>query len=295
MTDAFQVAVVGSINRDVVGGHGVRSRRGWGGILFNVAALLRHGGRRMRVCPVAFLGTDAQGPVGSWLARQDHVQTEALIPLNRRGNLCRLRYRGPDDREERLLYRVPPLTWPHLRPALRSDLTLVNFISGCDVVIRDLERLRREYHGAIYIDVHSLLLGRRRDGTRYTRRPAHWKRVIDCGDMIQFNEREFEILSRARPGIEAIRDWAESVLTPGRCRSLTVTRGAHGAVCFVRHGRTWRHREFESPKRRPIADPTGAGDTFSGAWIARWLSSQDPYEASQFATRAAAIPARPPI
>ncbi|MBD3297719.1 MAG: hypothetical protein GF341_03610 [candidate division Zixibacteria bacterium] len=295
MSNALHVAVVGSINRDDVAGTGIRNRHGWGGILFNVAALLRHGESQLTITPIAHLGTDAKQPVEGWLARHRQINTDGLVPLNRRGNLCRLRYHGPDHRDERLLYRVPPLTWTRLRPALTADITLINYISGRDVAIRDLERFRREYRGTIYIDVHSLLLGRRGDGTRYERRPAHWKRMIDCADVIQVNEREFEILSRRTAGTDAVRDWANTVLWPGRCRCLIVTRADRGSLGVFRKGRGWQMREFESGRRQPIPDPTGAGDTFSGAWIAKWLADRDPYTATHFATRAASRPARPPI
>ncbi len=295
MSNVPHVAIVGSINRDDVAGEGIRNHRGWGGILFNVAALLRHGGSPLTITPIAYVGTDAQQPVGNWLSRQPRVDTSGLVPLNRNGNLCRLRYRDPDHRDERLLYRVPALTWSRLQPARTADTTLINYISGRDVAVRDLERFRRAYRGTIYIDVHSLLLGRRQDGTRYERRPAHWKRVIDCADVIQVNEREFEILSRRFSTVEAIRDWADSVLLRGRCRCLIVTRAHRGSLCVSRRGRDWQMREFASGRREPIPDPTGAGDTFSGAWIAKWLADRDLDGATHFATRAASRPARPPI
>lgn len=280
------IAIIGGINRDEVRTLDGRMRKGWGGILYNIAALKRFGARNLTIRPIALLGRDAQKPVGHWL-KQQQADTGALIPLNRRGNLCQLRYNDSDHRDERLLHVVPSLRYPHLRPALDSDLILVNFISGHDVAMSALQRLRAEYDGPIYIDIHSYLLGRHRDGTRFSRRPKNWLKIVACADFLQMNEIEFTTLSDAVADPESVRKWARDVLPPLRCQCLTVTLAARGAFCAVRQGRGWQITHCPSRPRPKGNDPTGAGDVFAGAWIASWLTDRNPVGAARNSARRA--------
>lgn len=277
---ACTISIIGGINRDEVRTLDGRTRKGWGGILYNIAALRRFGPRNLTIRPIAFLGSDARKPVGHWLRKLPRVATSALISLNRRGNLCKLHYTDADHRDERLLHVVPSLKYQHLRPALGSDLILVNFISGRDVSLSALQRLRKEFAGPIYLDIHSYLLGRHRDGTRFSRRPKNWRQVIACADFLQMNEIEFTTLSGMVADPDSIRQWARTTLTLLRCQSLMVTLAARGAFCATRQGRGWRIVHCPSKPRPQGSDPTGAGDVFTGAWIASWLVRDDTISAS---------------
>jgi sugar/nucleoside kinase (ribokinase family) len=155
--------------------------------------------------------------------------------------------------------------------------------------------LRREYDGPIYIDIHSYLLGRRRDGTRFSRLPQGWQRVVANADILQMNETEFMILSGEAPRPAGVRRWARDTLTPLRCRCLLVTLGQQGAYTIARRGRSWAVAHSPAAKRSPETDPTGAGDTFTGAWISHYLKKADPLAATRSAARRAANPTRPVI
>lgn len=284
---ANTISIIGGINHDEVRTLDGRTRKGWGGILYNIAALQRFAPRNLTIRPIAFLGSDAERSVGNWLNHLPRIDPSALIPLNRRGNLCKLRYIDPDHRDERLLYVVPSLKYAHLRAALDSDLILVNFISGRDISLSALQRLRAEYAGPIYLDIHSYLLGRHRDGARFSRRPKNWREVVACADFLQMNEIEFTALSRVEPNPESVIQWARNVLTPLRCQCLMVTLAARGALCASRKGRGWRIVHCPSRRRPQASDPTGAGDVFAGAWIANWMGEHDPASACLEAARRA--------
>jgi hypothetical protein len=289
------VAIIGGINRDEVRGLDGRLIRGWGGILFNIAALRKFGPRTMTILPIAYLGRDARRRVGRWVRALPQVDLGALIPLEQRSNVCRMQYHSPTDRRESLHHVVPALKFTDIRAACRADLILVNFISGRDVTLRALERLRDEYDGPIHIDIHSYLLGRRRDGSRFRRLPQGWLRVVTCADILQVNETEFAILSRAEPEPRAVRTWAREILTSLRCRCLLITLARRGAYAVIRRGRTWSLTHFPATSRPRNIDPTGAGDTFTGAWIPDYLLRRDPLAATRLAVRRAARPTRPAI
>ena len=282
------IAVIGGINRDEIRMVDGTLRRGWGGILYNITALRKYGSPNLTIYPIAFVGRDATTPVGHWLNGLPGVDCSGLIPLNRKGNLCKLRYRDAQSRDERLLHVVPSLKFSHVPPALGADIILMNFISGSDISHTAFERLRTEFDGPIYLDIHSYLLGRHRDASRFSRRPKNWRRVLACADFLQMNEIEFATLSGTAPSPDSVRNWARSVLTPLRCRCLLVTLGARGAFCAVRTGTGWKVNHCPAGPRPRGADPTGAGDVFAGAWIASWLDGQDPVKATRAAARIAA-------
>ncbi|MBI5867993.1 MAG: carbohydrate kinase family protein [candidate division Zixibacteria bacterium] len=288
-----RIAIVGSINRDEVWTEQGQHRRGWGGILYNVAALAQHLPAQATVLPIARLGRDAQRPVGRWLQTLRQVDTSGLLPMARVGNLCEMRYKNADERHERLLHRVPPLKYSDLRPALTAELILVNFISGNDITIGALERLRRDYRGLIYMDIHSYLLGRHHDATRFARRPTGWRRILPCADVLQMNEVEFATLSGQTASSESVLKWTNEIIASMKCRCVMVTLGALGSYCLTRWKGRWRLRHFPSGHRPRGADPTGCGDTFSGLWIASWVRSSNLLECARIATAGAARPIRP--
>jgi len=292
---AARIAIIGSINRDEVWDDHGNQRRGWGGILYNVAALARFAPRGTTLLPIAHLGSDARVPVGRWLRSLLQVDNSALLPLARPGNLCQMRYISPDQRREKLLNRVPAISHHALLPALSADVALINFISGADVGIATLERFRREFHGSIYMDIHSYLLGRRRDATRFARRPTGWRQVISCADVLQMNEIEFATLSSRDIDRGVVQTWAGDVLTPLRCQCLLVTLGAAGAFCLTRAHRKWKLQHLRSGRRPAGIDPTGCGDTFSGLWLSTWLKGLDPFACARIAAHGAARPVRPAV
>jgi hypothetical protein len=289
------VAIIGGINRDEVRGLDGRVRKGWGGILFNIAALRKFGPSTMTLLPIAHLGRDAIRPIGRWLRTLPRVDLSSLVLLDRPGNLCRMRYHLPETREESLHHVVPALTFAYVRAAVSADLILVNFISGRDIALPALERLRREYDGPIYIDIHSYLLGRRKDGTRCPRLPQGWRRVVACADILQMNQTEFAILFGEAPSPAGVRKWARDTLSPLRCRCLLVTLGQHGAYVVIRRGREWAVTHCPAATRARKTDPTGAGDTFAGAWISGYLRNSDAVAAARVAVRRAANPTRPGV
>ena len=289
------IAIIGAINRDEVWDVHGNQRRGWGGILYNIAALARFTGSRTRILPVAHLGRDARRPVGTWLNRIPQVDCSALVPWGRPGNLCQMRYFDRDWRRERLLHRVPSLSYQALRPALKADVALVNFISGNDVTPTALERFRREFRRIIYLDIHSYLLGRHRDASRFARRPPGWHRIVSCADVLQMNQVEFATLTGQIADPRTVKAWADGVMTSLRCRCLLVTLGADGAFCLTRVRGRWQTRHFVAGRRPRRFDPTGCGDTFSGLWLSAWLDGRDPMACAQIAARGAARPIRPSV
>jgi fructokinase len=115
---------------------------------------------------------------------------------------------------------------------------------------------------------------------------ARLQRVIARADVVKVSDEDLQLLSPGRPPHEAAAD----LLVQGP-KLVLLTLGPQGAVALGSFGA----RTVAAPQVT-VVDTIGAGDTFSGAWLARWLelgASLDDgaaaEEATAFACRAAAL------
>lgn len=115
---------------------------------------------------------------------------------------------------------------------------------------------------------------------------ARLERVVGRAHVVKVSEEDLQVLSPGVPAHEAAR----ALLAEGP-RLVLLTLGAEGAIAFGSFG----ERSASAP-RVDVVDTIGAGDAFSGAWLARWLQQERPLddaeavaEATAFACRAAAL------
>ena len=153
-------------------------------------------------------------------------------------------------------------------------------ISGFELDLETLQLIRGHFRGPIYIDLHSLLLGLRPDGTRFFRsiqNPADW---FACADLLQVNEQEMSMMA---PDPMAL---AATAMQSG-VQSLLVTLGKRGVVYVVAPGfdrlddlrrppelRTGAVRTALVPAEavESPGDPTGCGDVFGATYFSRLLT-----------------------
>ena len=83
-------------------------------------------------------------------------------------------------------------------------------------------------------------------------------RVIERSDVLLLNDEEARLLS----GAHHLRDCAEAILKMGP-KNLIIKKGEHGALLFTTEGIAIVPAY---PVRR-VVDPTGAGDTYAGAFM----------------------------
>jgi hypothetical protein len=110
------------------------------------------------------------------------------------------------------------------------------------------------------------------------------------------NEAEVLLVSKTRDG-STLDEQAQTLVDWG-CQAVIVTRGKHGAVAYFRDssdlfdgdgavpvtgaatvagptGQGLRYLKQPSPLVDPVADTTGAGDAFAGAFLVEWCLSRD--------------------
>lgn len=282
----MKIGVIGTINRDSIRLPDGTEKEGWGGILYNLITLSHLVGKKAQVFPVCNVGGDCYAAVLSILENLRGVRTDYVKRVAEKNNHCFLTYIDHENKREILKGGVRRLKYDDVRPLLDCDIVLMNYISGRDIYLRSLEKLRRNFRGRIYVDVHSLTLGIKKDGSRFLRTPPNWPAVVRIGDYIQMNRLELSILTEDRragnwdkPGLILALKRLKAVLLRNEInisrKVFVITDGIRG--CHLSHYSARKSAFQHIPVRRAARqiDVTGCGDCFSAGFIASLISCSD--------------------
>lgn len=288
--EIIDVGVLGSINRDTIEHADGRRETGLGGVAFTAAALAHLAAGKVRTWLFARVAADLRPRLERALAGAPGLSFDGLLEAPSKGYRCHIRYAADGSKTEVLSGAVPPLTAADLAtwlPRLRG--LLVNFITGFELSLDELRRIRAALRGPLLMDVHSLTLGRDSDGRRYPRPLENWQEWIAQADVVQLNEAEATCLGGPADAA-LLADWAASLLDLGP-QVAVITRGDEGSVASYRAADGSVHC-LSSPAQQPpvdaVIDPTGCGDVFLAGLGFGLLSGADPPAAVALATRAAA-------
>jgi len=282
-----KTAVLGTITRDTVIYPDGRKIESFGGILYNVLALSYLGKRNVKICPVCNLGYDIYDTVLGILKKLKNVEIKGIKKVKTKNNHNFLYYDKNNNRQEISKNSVPKLTYSQVKPILDSDVILVNFISGKDIDLKTLKKLKKNTSALIFMDVHSLILGRRKNGKRFVKVPKNWLSFISCADVVQCNFFEFGKLSNKKMYASAkIKNLTRSILRSGP-QVLLVTKGKEKGYIFQAGKRGIKCNRTFVPRLEKLKDPTGCGDVFSAGFIVSYLNSRDPVSSANFANTVA--------
>ena len=262
----------------------------WGGISYALEALAAALSDRWRVVPIVKVGRDlAERALRflAWIPGVDAHRAVRVVPEP--NNRVELRYQDDARRCERLSGGVPAWSWEELEPlAAGCDALYVNFISGFEMELATAERLREEFDGPIYADLHSLFLGLGRYGEREPRPLPFWESWLRCFDAVQMNDDEFALLGRATGDPWRL---AAQVVGPD-LKLIAVTLGPRGAAYVAAPGfspdtSTWPEmrgrvataapattRRVDIPGGPRQGDVTGCGDVWGATFFARLLEGE---------------------
>lgn len=258
---------------------------GWGGITYSLAALAAEVLPPWRVVPLLKLGADRADEAMHFLSTLPLELGAGVRVVDEPMNFVELRYQDAARRVERLSGGVSPWSWDELEPLLAGlDALYINFVSGYEMELPTLERLRAAFPGPIYADLHSLLLGREVDGTRVPQPLAEWRRWVSCLDVVQLNEDEILALTGQELSMAAT---VGEILAAGPGVVL-VTRGAEGAsFAALPAGARTQLFDVPLPGGPEFGDPTGCGDVWGATCCARMLADASIEVAIEEAHRAA--------
>jgi len=279
----------------------------WGGITYALAAADAARPPGWQIVPILKVGADLREQALRFLHTLEGADLETGIRVvDAPNNRVELRYQDEARRCERLTGGVPRWTWAELEPIVSQvDALYINFISGFEMDLETVTRLRYGFHGPMYADLHSLFLGVDATGLRVPRPLEHWRDWLRCFDVVQMNEDELSMLASAwgDPWL-----FAADVVGDG-LKLLLITLGERGAAYvaapnFQADPTTWRPRGLVVPSLTPLAgstsrriapsggprtgDPTGSGDVWGATCFLRLLAGDDLDVAIETANEAAA-------
>ena len=286
-----KIGVIGTINSDTIVLPNGEKKQGWGGILYNLATFSYLTKGKTEIYPVCNVGQDCYPKIMTILKNLPRVCPDYISKVTEKNNHCFLTYNDTENKSEILKGGVPPLVYENISPLLDCNMILVNYISGRDIHLASLRKLRREYSGPIYIDIHSYTLGKRKDGRRFLRIPLSWPEVVQCGDLIQVNRLELAVLvgehrdmkisdRTLRKHISLYYRYLGKHNINYRSKLLMVTDGVNG--CYLSHVNSGKSalKHFPPGRRLVSGDTTGCGDCFSTGFILEWLKSGSPKKAA---------------
>ena len=284
----MKIAIIGSINRDTIYPFQGPAIKSYGGILYNTIALASFMRNVATVVPICNVGVDVQKFVFQKLMRHQNIEKRGLYRIHQKNPHAILTYTSPSNRREVLENRVPPLTFTQVEPFLNCDLILINFITGFDLSLATLKKIRASFKGCIFIDIHSLTLGIAKDGTRILKHLGNWKEWIQQADIIQLNQIEAQSLAdRPLSNQHDLTQFAQHILENGP-HIVLITLGIKGSVAACKRNSQAQVHRCPALNVETV-DTTGCGDVFSAGFIAEYVISHNISTANRCANHAAGI------
>lgn len=143
---------------------------------------------------------------------------------------------------------------------------LINMISGFDISIEQLQKIRKDFNGHIYLDVHSLARGFDENNNRIFRPIENPQKFVNSVDVLQCNENELFTLSAKKKKYEIIKELFESNL-----KILIVTKGKEGAELYTKEEKI----EHKIEVHKKVLNRVGCGDIFGAVFFSSYISAYD--------------------
>ncbi|MDD5362602.1 MAG: carbohydrate kinase family protein [Ignavibacteria bacterium] len=273
----------------------------YGGILYSVIAMSVLAGPRDTVCPVMNLGADEFDNITGILKKYSNINLEGVKKVDhptRRVNLYYTNYNsGKTARMENSADTTYTTPFENAAGLIKSaDAVLINMISGVDISLDTLKKIRSEFKGFIHMDLHNLVMKTNPDGSREHTHLENWKEWCTNTDTIQMNEFEAGIVAKETKNDYEIAE--EILINSGKnMTGMIVTRGKVGVSGFVKKEKSFGNEKFfdidridvnavENPRYK---DSTGCGDVFAASFTLDFSHTHDLSKSLHYATRIASF------
>ena len=278
----FNVTVVGNINHDIIVSSEGKTTDSLGGIVYNIVTLAEVGGSFIKIFPVSFIGRDEKRKFDKLIAPYPNVLITGVVEISEGTNINYLRYTNCNEREELTQFFTGEITYEMIEKFLDVDVVHFNFISGYDVALDTIVKVREKTDALIFLDVHSLVL-KKETTQRHYRCVAQWKDWIKGVDIIQMNITELfyftcNPINVRENDIDEIKSIIKMLLEEG-IKIVIVTVGEKGVYLGYKE----KVYFFRQKYRYATRDTTGCGDIFSSAFLTKYLATHDAFISVEYA------------
>jgi len=280
----MQISVIGTFNRDTTYPINGGKTESYGGLIFTVMGLSYLLDPDDKIYPICNVGHDIFDDLKKKLSSQENIVLIGLDKVMQKNNHVTLTYKNKDTRDEILTDPVPPIKFEQIEPFLNVDLIVINFISGFELSLETLLQIRRKSSGKIYMDIHSLTLGRDKNGRRFLKPIPEWQRWIEQTDVIQMNVVEANLLMNSNNmQFKDIPHFADYILDLGP-EIFIMTCASEGSRIFYRNELDLVERGIKPYYTGKEVDPTGCGDIYAAAFISSYYKGGVAEEAATYAS-----------
>jgi len=307
----MKFGVIGEPCIDHIHREGVE-HRSLGGILYSVVSLAVIAPHD-EVYPVMNLGSDEYGNICSFLNRFENIKQEYVFKVDHNTRVVNLYYKdqsvefvSPDtrtvknhDRDENSTEPARPIEFDSISGALGNfDAVLINMVSGIDITLDTLIKIRENFSGYIHLDLHNVVMRTSENGKRTPGPVENWLQWCTNTDTLQMNETEISVITPQK-----LKEYevAEEALSSGDkgTKALVITRGKKGVTLYGKIEKSILDEKYFELDKSDIQsiegvkfnDSTGCGDVLaSGFFYKNAINSQkDYFSALNYANKLAGI------
>jgi sugar/nucleoside kinase (ribokinase family) len=213
------------------------------------------------------------------LCKPDFIQYTGTIPK------VLLTIHGEKERDEQYNNINRSLDLPPYERLNEFDGILINMITGFDIELEQLKKIRQNFTGTIYLDVHTLSRGLGHHGHRDFRHIYNFKEWAECVDIIQANEYEIKTLSSEISD----NDIALEILGCGT-KQIIITKGPLGAKVYYLHNGEL-NSIFKSAAKVISGNKIGLGDVFGAVYFYNYIKIGDLFSSLENSVAASGLAA----
>ncbi len=284
-SDKKKIGLIGSFVLDTIYPFKGDKIEGLGGLYYSLVILSLLMNNKALFYPFAKIGKDFYPRLTKILNKYKNIDKKKLIMVAQPHNRVHLKYYSANERYEYSLNVLPSLRFGEIDFPAGMDILFINFISGRELRLQTLKKIRKNLNCPIYIDFHYLSLGFRKNGLRYPRPFPNWREWLGCGDIIQMNENEGKILFGKKFNSDYFR-FARQILSNGS-KIFLLTLAEKGSILFYKNDSGIK-KVIIPPFSYGIAkEVTGCGDAYSAGFLSEYIFSNKPKESAVFASKVA--------
>ena len=149
------------------------------------------------------------------------------------------------------------------------DGILINMITGYDITVDQLKKIRSEFDKSIFFDVHTLARGIDENGTRSFRTIPHFEQWAENIDVLQVNEIEFSLLFNYEDKKKIIKKIFECGV-----KILIVTKGKSGTRVYYQKNEEIVST-FVSSLQVETKNSVGCGDVFGAVFFYNYIKDKN--------------------
>lgn len=283
----LKIAVLGTINQDVIIFPGKKKKTGLGGIAYNIYTLTTLLQNHAEIHPVCNVGANCYPHFVKLFSNFSNLKLNGIKKVPQKHNTCLMYYDKSRNRKEYLQGKVPSLNFAKIKPFLNSDAILINFISGWDMSLEVLKKIREKFEGIILLDLHSLTLGMDKNHKRFLRKPENWEAYVKCCDILQMNKTELETVLDKKIKEKNLKSEAKKILKFGP-KIFILTLEKEGAIIGWKTGKKNFLKKIDGVLVKKVVDNTGCGDVFGAAFLSSYLINKNVIKSARLANSLAA-------